>query len=149
MLPSVCSKGRPSMNLALDRLIQLAGGAQLCVLAASALVPVRLDWKTEFSGLPRLHRQLYWIYGGYVVLGIVSLGLICLAHPSELASGSLVARSVCTYIAAFWGIRMLLQAVLDARPFLTTWWLRLGYHLLTALFLSFTIFFFSAAFRPA
>lgn len=135
--------------MTLDRLIQFAGGAQLCVLAASALVPIRLDWNTEFTKLPRLHRQMYWVYGGYVVLGIVALGLISLANARELASGSLLARSVCAYIAAFWGIRLSLQGVLDARPYLTRWWLTAGYHLLTVLFVTFTAVFAWGAIHPA
>lgn len=136
------------MNQHLPALIQVAGGAQLCILIASALVPFRLDWKHSLAPLPKLHRQLYWIYGGYVVLGIVSLGLICLINPAELASGSLLARSVCTYIAAFWGIRLSLQTILDAKPFLTTWWLAAGYHLLTLLFALLTLTFAWAAVHP-
>lgn len=136
------------MNAWLPTIIEIAGGVQLGILVASALVPFRLDWKHSLDSLPQLHRQLYWIYGGYVVLGIVSLGLICLINPSELASGSLLARSVCTYIAAFWGIRLSLQTILDARPFLTTWWLAAGYHLLTVLFALLTLTFIWAAIHP-
>ena len=135
------------MNTYLPVVIQIAGGVQLSILIASALVPLRLDWKESLGSLPRLHRQLYWIYGGYVVLGIASLGLICLINPTELASGTLLARSVCTYIAAFWGIRLSLQTILDARPFLTTWWLAAGYHLLTVLFTLLTLTFAWAAVR--
>ena len=107
-------------------LIFFAGIAQLCVLVASALVPIRLKWKTDLQVLPRLHRQLYWVYGGYVVLAIVALGLISLTNAAQLASGSMLARSVCGYIAVFWGIRLSLQAVLDVKEHLTTWWLRAG-----------------------
>lgn len=56
------------MDVALADLIRLAGAGQLCVLVASALVPFRLNWRRDLAGLPRLHRQLYWTYGGYVVL---------------------------------------------------------------------------------
>ena len=136
------------MNAYLPILIQIGGGVQLCILIASALVPFRLDWRHSLDSLPRLHKQLYWIYGGYVVLGIVSLGLICLMNPSELASGSLLARSVCAYITAFWGIRLSLQTILDARPFLTTWWLAAGYHLLTLLFTLLTLTFLWATIHP-
>jgi hypothetical protein len=136
------------MDEHLPTLIQIAGGVQLCILVASALVPFRLDWKHSLDTLPKLHQQLYWVYGGYVVLGIVSLGLICLINPTELASGTLLARSVCTYIAAFWGIRLSLQTILDAKPFLTTWWLAAGYHLLTMLFTLLTLTFAWAAVHP-
>ncbi|MCO6044879.1 hypothetical protein NG895_13280 [Aeoliella sp. ICT_H6.2] len=133
----------------LSTLILLAGFGQLSVLAASALVPLQLDWKHEFASLSKLHRQMYWVYGGYVVLGIVSLGLISIACHDQLASGTPLARAVCGYAAAFWGIRLALQAVLDAKPFLTKWWLVAGYHLLTMLFVAFTAIFAWATFAPA
>lgn len=126
------------MTATLEHAIRIAGYAQLCVLVASALVPSRLDWHNILAPLPRLVRQLFWVYGGYVVLSIISLGLVCIVNAEELAGGSLLARSVCVYGALFWGIRLALQVVLDAKPFLTTWWLRCGYHLLTILFVCFT-----------
>jgi hypothetical protein len=53
----------------------------------------------------------------------------------------LLARAFCAYAALFWGIRLSLQPFLHAKPFLTTWWLCAGYHLLTVLFSSFTLIF--------
>lgn len=135
------------MDELLPRLIYLSGVGQLGVLIASSLVPFQLDWKRELSSLPRLHRQMYFIYGGYVVLGIVTLGLTSVLLSVELASGSALASAFCIYAALFWGIRLGLQAVLDAKPYLTKWWLRCGYHLLTVLFASFTAIFGYAAFR--
>lgn len=126
-------------NISLVQFIYLAGWGQLCVLVASALVPVRLDWRNTLANLPALVRQLYWVYGGYVVLSIVSLGLICIVNAGQLAGGTLLARCFCGYAAVFWGIRLSLQPWLAAKPFLTTWWLRCGYHLLSVLFLSFTL----------
>lgn len=133
------------MNQHLPTLIAIAGGLQLSVLVASALVPVRLRWKEQLTVLPRLHLQLYWVYGGYVVMSIIALGLLSLFNARELASGSGLARGVCIYITAFWGVRLCLQAVLDVKEHLTTWWLRVGYHLLTALFLYFTLVYGAAA----
>ena len=129
----------------LPTLIFLAGLAQWSVLIASALVPVRLHWTSAFTGLPRLHCQLFWIYGGYVVLAIVALGALCVFNADELAGGGLLARCLSLYLAAFWGIRLSLQALLDVKPFLTTWWLHLGYHTLTLLFICFTAIFLCAA----
>src|SRR5438477_6932952 len=107
-----------------------AGCLQLCVLTASSLVPLRLKWQTSLDVLPRLHRQLYWIYGGYVVLGIVANGLIAIVCADDLASGTRLARFVCGYIAVFWGVRLSLQGFLDVKEHLTTWWLHAGYHML-------------------
>ena len=118
----------------LDRAIFLAGFAQLSVLTASALVPLRLNWRTELSVLSRLHRQMYWVYGGYVVLSITAFALISITNSRELASGGGLARGVCAYIAVFWGIRVGLQTVFDAKAHLTAWWLAAGYHALTVVF---------------
>jgi hypothetical protein len=122
----------------LARCLFIAGLGQLSVLVASALVPIRLDWRTIFASLPKLHRQMYWVYGGYIVLSIVAFGIISLGNANELARGSQLARFFCGYVAIFWGVRVCLQPVLDVKEFLTAWWLRLGYHALTVLFLYFT-----------
>ena len=120
------------------------------LLVAAAIVPFRLDWKSELRPLPRLHRQMYVTYGGYVVLAIVALGVLCLLNSRELAGGSLLARCVTAYAALFWGIRLVLQAVFDVKAHLGTWWLRAGYHGLTLLFVFFTFTFtWAAAFPPA
>jgi hypothetical protein len=118
--------------------IRLAGVAQLGVLVASALVPSRLNWKSELASLSRLNRQMHWVYGGYIVLSIFAFGLLSIFHAEELAAGSGLARGVCFYIAVFWGIRILLQFVFDVGEHLNAWWLKLGYHVLTVLFIAFT-----------
>jgi hypothetical protein len=135
------------MEMPLADLIRLAGAGQLAVLIASALVPFRLNWTRDLAPLPKLHRQMYWTYGGYVVLGIVTLGLVSLMCADELAAGSRLARFVCGYGAVFWGVRLCLQAVFNVKPHLTTWWLTAGYHTLTGLFLSFTVVYVYAAVR--
>lgn len=136
------------MRAYLPLLIFLAGFGQLSVLVASALVPIRLNWRAEFSKLSRLHRQMYWVYGGYVVLSIIAFGVICLVNSQALADGSRLSRSVCGYFAVFWGIRLSLQAVLDVKEHLTAWWLVAGEFVLTVLFLYFTIVFALAAIAP-
>ncbi len=135
-------------TLGLSELIFTAGIGQLGILVASALVPFQLNWREELRSLSRLHRQMYWVYGGYVVLSIVAFGLICLFNANELASGSGLARAFCGYVAVFWGVRLALQAVFDAGEHLTRWWLRAGYRALTLLFVSFTTVFAWAALRP-
>ena len=132
----------------LAQLIVAAGIAQLGILIASSLVPFRLNWKEELKSLSRLHRQMYWTYGGYVVMSIVAFGLLCIANATELAAGGGLARGFCGYVAIFWGIRLGLQPVFDVKEHLTAWWLKAGYHSLTLLFASFTVLFGYAALRP-
>lgn len=123
------------MELSLPDVIRISGAAQLSILVASALVPFRLNFRRDLAALPALHRQLYWTYGGYVVMGIMTLGVVSLTCADELAAGSRLARAFCVYGTLFWGIRLSLQAVLDVKPHLTAWWLHAGYHALTVLFL--------------
>ena len=132
----------------LPTLIFAAGIGQLSVLVASALVPIRLRWREAFQTLPRQHRQKYWVYGGYVVLSIIAFGIISLTNSHELASGSRLARSMCAYMAVFWGVRLSLQAVLDVKEHLVAWWLVVGEYVLTVLFLFFTAVFATAALAP-
>lgn len=89
------------MVITLERALFAAGVGQLLVLVASALVPVHLRWREILAPLPKLVRQLFWVYGAYVVLGIVALGLLCILQAEALASGSGLARGVCVYGAAF------------------------------------------------
>ena len=126
-------------NELLARLIFAAGLGQAAVLCASALVPFRLNWREDLRSLSRLHRQMYWVYGGYVVLSIVAFALLSIFNARELAAGGGLARGVCAYIAVFWGVRLALQAVFDVKGHLTAWWLRIGYFVLTLLFAGFTL----------
>jgi len=137
------------MEEALPNLLLAAGIGQLCVLIASALVPFRLNWREELRSLSRLHRQMYWVYGGYVVLSIVSFALLSILNARELADGSGLARGFCLYVAVFWGIRLGLQGVFDVKEHLSAWWLRAGYWGLTVLFACFTFIYGWAAFHSA
>lgn len=123
----------------LNDFVRVLGVMQFSILVASSLVPFQLDWRKELASLPKLHLQMYWIYGGYIVLNIVAFGVISLVCADELASKSTLARAFSIYVAIFWGIRLGLQALLDAKPYLKKWWLRAGYHLLTLLFATLTI----------
>ena len=135
------------MDTMLARLIFIAGIGQFGVLIASAMVPFRLKWRDELRVLPRLHRQMYWVYGGYVVLSIVAFALLSVFNSRELASGSALARGLNAYVALFWGIRLALQAVFDVRAHLTAWWLKAGYFALTVMFAGFAVVYAWAALK--
>jgi len=105
------------------------------ILIASALTPRLLDWRTNLAALHPFLRRLFWVYGVFIVLVIISFGTLTLTRADELASTTPLARSVCAMIALFWLARLGVQFfVFDARPFLTTAFRRVGYHGLTFLF---------------
>ena len=131
--------------MTITQLIFLAGVGQLGILIATAIVPFQLNWREELRSLSRLHRQMYWVYGGYVVMSIVAFAILSILNAPEIASGSGLARGFCLYVAVFWGIRLALQGVFDVKDHLTAWWLRAGYALLTVMFATFTMIYIWAA----
>ena len=127
-------------------LIQLGGVVHFAILIASALTPGVLEWRRHLATLPPLLRQLFWVYGSFIVLMIVAFGIISFAHASALASGDPLARSICAVIAIFWGARLAVQwFVFDAAPFLTNTLLKAGYHTLTVAFVALTTIYARAA----
>ena len=126
-------------------LLLIGGLLHFVILIASALTPRVLNWRANLATLNSFLRRLFWIYGCFIVLVIISFGVLTLAHANELASGAPVARAVCAIIAIFWLARLAVQFfVFDARSFLTTPFLRLGYHGLTLLFAA-LVFIYSCA----
>jgi len=114
----------------------LGGVLHFFTLIASAMVPKTLDWKGELAKLMPFLRTLFWVYGAFIVLTIFAFGLLSVLYWKELASGEGLARGVCAFIAIFWGVRLVVQLfVFDASEFLTTWYFKLGYHVLTVTFI--------------
>ena len=84
--------------------------------------------------------------GRYSAFGFGTISLLCTA---ELAASSLLARSFCGFAAAFWLARLLVQFfVFDAKPFLTNWFYKAGYHGLTVLFIALAGIYGWLCFRP-
>ena len=130
-------------------LLQIAGLLHFGILIASALTPRVLNWRGTLAPLPPLVRQLFWVYGAFIVLVIVSFGTLTLTFARELAEGAPLARGVCGFIAVFWLARLAVQwLVFDASPYLTAWWLRWGYHSLTVAFLFLASVYALSALRP-
>lgn len=131
----------------LQILITISGVLHLGTLLGSAQVPRELKFREE---LPKLNPMLqHWILvaGGYVVLDLIAFGVLSLLFAKQLASGEPLARGVCGFICIFWGIRLLIQCfVFDAKPYLRKWFLKIGYHSLTAVFMWHTLVYGYAAF---
>jgi len=119
----------------LQTLIMISGILHLGTLLGSAQVPRELNFREELPKLSPLLRHWVIVAGGYIVLDLVAFGIISLLFSKELASGQPLARGVCAFISIFWGIRLLIQCfVFDAKPYLRTLFLKVGYHALTVVF---------------
>ena len=135
------------MNL-LENFLRFAGLLHFGLLVASFSTPHALDWRRNLADLHPFLRRLFWVYGAFIVLVIIGFGAITLVHAGELASGTALARFLCGFIAVFWLARLCVQLfVFDARPFLTNWFYRIGYHSLTFVFLYFTTVYALAALK--
>jgi hypothetical protein len=122
------------MNL--QPFIFASGVLHFGTLLASAAVPQVLDWKGELRKLDLLSRQLIWVHGLFIVLTIIGFGMLTICYSGDLASRTPLARAVCGFIALFWTARLLVQFfVFDARPFLKSTLLKIGYHGLTLVFI--------------
>lgn len=116
-------------------LLQLAAAVQLLILIASASTPRVLDWRKNLAVLHPFLRKLFWVYGVFVVMVIIAFAALTFRHADAMAAREPVARSLCLFIAIFWGARLLVQfAIFDARSFLTNWFYKTGFHALTIIF---------------
>jgi hypothetical protein len=127
-------------------LLQLAAAVQLLILIASASTPRVLDWRKNLAVLHPFLRKLFWVYGVFVVMVIIAFAVLTFRHADAMAAREPVARSLCLFIAIFWGARLLVQfAIFDARPFLTNWFYKTGFHTLTIIFAFLTFVYGKAA----
>ena len=127
-------------------LLQLAAAVQLLILIASASTPRVLDWRKNLAVLHPFLRKLFWVYGVFVVMVIIAFAVLTFRHADAMAAREPVARSLCLFIAIFWGARLLVQfAIFDARPFLTNWFYKNGFHALTIIFAFLTFVYGKAA----
>ena len=131
-------------------LLYLCGFLQFGILIASAQVPRIFDWRTNLASLPPFLRRLFWVYGAFIVLVIVSFATLTLLHAPQMAAGLPVARSLCAVIAIFWAVRLLVQfVVFDPSPYLTNWFYKAGYHGLTIIFIALVAIYGWAALLPS
>lgn len=126
----------------LELALRCAGALHFAVLIASALTPGALDWRKNLALLHPFLRRLFWVYGAFIVLVILSFGTLTMVFAGQLAAGDGLSRGFAAMVAIFWLARLVVQLfVFDARPFLTNWFYKAGYHALTIVFIVFVLVF--------
>jgi hypothetical protein len=81
---------------------------------------------------------------------LVGFSVITIVFAETLASGTMLARALCIFLAVFWTLRLLVATfVFDMRPYLTSTARRVGYHAVNIVFLYLPIVYGLAASRPA
>lgn len=131
-----------------EQCVFIGGWLHIAVLMAAVQVPFVLDWRSELKPLSPFLRQLFLVYSAFILLTIVGFTLISLLFANEIVNGGTLGRAVSGFIGFFWFARLGVQFfVFDAKPILKTWWMRLGYHTLTVLFVGLVVLYAVAAFR--
>lgn len=133
----------------LEFLVIVGGVLHFGTLTAGAAVPFVLDFKSELAKVDPLIRQLVWVYATYIFLAILSFGALSVCFSGPLVEGTLLARVICGYIAAFWAIRLVIQLfIFDSKRHLSNWALKLGYNGLTVVFTFHAIVYGTVALLP-
>lgn len=137
------------MRISLSLLLQIAGVMHLGLMAAGLLMPRVVNMRAHLVALPAFVRQLFWVYYTFIALCLVGFSTITLLFADTLAAGGTLARALCAFFAMFWTLRLIAATfVLDVRPYLTTGYLRLGYHATNVAFAYLPIVYVLAATQP-
>jgi hypothetical protein len=110
-------------------LLEIAGALHLGLIAAGLVMPRAVNLRSHLATLPPFIRRLYWVYYSFIGLCLLGFGSLSIGMAGALAAGGPLARAICVFLAAFWTLRLVAATfVFDVRPYLTSLWLRLGYH---------------------
>jgi len=89
--------------------IWVAGGVQLVIAAANLEVARTLDYRANLARLTPMVGQIFKVHAVYIVLVILWFSALCLIFAARLAGGDPLARFLSGGLAAFWGLRALIQ----------------------------------------
>jgi hypothetical protein len=110
-------------------LLQLAGVLHLGLICAGGMMPRVVGLRQHLAALPAFIRRLFWVYYAFIGLCLVSFGSLTFELAGALAGGTVLARAMCLFFAAFWTLRLIAATwVFDLSPYLTTASRRLGYY---------------------
>ncbi len=89
--------------------IWLAGAGQLTIAVANLQVARKLDYHGNLAKLAPMVGQVFLVHAVYVVLLILWFSALCLIFAERLASGDPLVRFLTGGLAAFWGLRAIIQ----------------------------------------
>jgi alginate O-acetyltransferase complex protein AlgI len=119
----------------LDIDLWLAGAGHFVILFASFQVPARLGWKENLKHLTPFNRKFVWVQSSFTVLTIIAFGTLTLALHGELLCGDRAALGLAVFIAIYWTVRILVDALYFSHAdWPTGTMFVVGHILLTALF---------------
>ena len=122
--------------------LQLAGLMYLGLIAAGAMMPRAVKLRYHLAALPPFIHRLFWVYYSFIAFFLVSFGALSFFFAPELASGTVLARAICGFLAVFWTIRLFVSTfVFDVSPYLTNAFWKAGYHATNIVFALLPVFY--------
>lgn len=125
----------------IETLVFWAGALQLSIALSSLALPRILGWREQTARLEPLTRHVFWTYAAYIFCTNLFFAGMSMLWPSVLVDGSLLARAVTGFIAAYWGGRVGIQvfAYRAAKPsgwffVMADWGFLLAFVFLTAVY---------------
>lgn len=119
-----------------QRIVFLAGCAQVTLALGSLAIPRALKWRLELAKTGPLTRQMFWTYAGYIFAINLSFGLISVFDRRELLNSSHLSILLCGFIAIYWISRVAIQFFyFDRSAFPAGNWNRLAEVVLVTLFI--------------
>jgi hypothetical protein len=129
-------------------LLQIAAILHLGLLSAGFMMPRVVNLRAHLALLPIFIRRLFWVYYSFIGLCLVSFGSLTFTLAGTLAGGSILARALCVFFAAFWTLRLIAATfVFDLSPYLTNAHRRLGYRAINVVFIYLPIVYLIAAWK--
>ena len=109
-------------------LLQIAAVLHLGLAWAGLTMPKTVGLHDHLAPLPPFIRHLFYVYFSFIAMMLVSFGILTFVLAGNMAAGEPAARGLCLLMLGFWTVRLLVAAfVFDVRPYLTNWFLRVGY----------------------
>lgn len=91
-------------------LIEITGGLLIALALLHVAFPRRFRWREETAGLGLLTRQILYVHTFFIALTVFLMGLLCVTSADDLMHTEL-GRRISMGLAAFWGIRLVIQFV--------------------------------------
>lgn len=108
-------------------LLRIGAVAHVGLMAAGALMPYVVGLREHLRPLPEFIRRLFWVYYSFIGLCLAGFGVGTFVLAEELASGTVLARAVCGFLAIFWTLRLVVAMfVFNLETYLTDGWRRAG-----------------------
>src|SRR5476651_358497 len=95
--------------LNIQKLVWIAGLAQVVLAAGSLAIPKILKWHAELAKVQPLIKQMFWTYAAYILVINLCFGLVSVFDYRELTNGSSLSKMITGFIAVYWISRVLIQ----------------------------------------